>query len=234
MRGCLFVLVLAAAVLGTAAWFGSPIVASSLISGALQNAGYRAASSTVTATSSPPLKLVIGRADQVEIAGTDVAFRTFHAASADLVLTDVDVFNRSAGHISGRIAGAEMTTTAGDPTGADIAIDGAAGAADAAIVVDAATVSRLVKATLLQKFGYAVTTAQLVAPDILRIAAPGVTVEGRLLVDSSGAIAFSTSLGSSPILSLDPSFPLQLRSVRIEAGNLRIDAVLDANALLSG
>ena len=72
------------------------------------------------------------------------------------------------------------------------------------------------------------------APDILRIMAPDVTVEGRLLVDSSGAIAFSTSLGSSPILSFDPSFPLHVRSARVEAGNLRIDAVLDAEALLGG
>jgi hypothetical protein len=59
-------------------------------------------------------------------------------------------------------------------------------------------------------------------------------VDGRLLVDATGAIAFSSSLGSSPILSLDPSFPLRIRTVRIDAGTLRIDATLDAEALLGG
>ena len=234
MRGCLFVVALAAAVLAAGAWFGSPILASTLISTALENAGYHAASSTVTATAYPPPRLLLGRADRVEIVGTDVDFRTFHAASLAVVLTDVDVIGKTAGQISGRITGAELTTTAGEAASADIAIEGAAAAADAVIFVEAATVSRVVKATFLQKFGVAIAGTQFVAPDILRIMAPGLTVEGRLLVDSSGAIAFSTSLGSSPILSLDPSFPLHVRTVRIDAGNLRIDATLDAEALLGG
>ena len=234
MRGCLFVVALAAVVLSAGAWVGSPILASTLISTALQNAGYHAASSTVTATSSPPLKLLIGRADRVEIAGTDVDFRTFHAASLDVVLTDVDVIGKTAGRISGRITGAELTTTAGDATSADIDIDGDADAANAGIVVDAATVDRVVRLTFQQKFGVAVSATKLVAPDTLRITALGATVEGRLLVDANGAIAFSSSLGSSPILSFDPSFPLRFRAVRIDAGNLRIDATLDAEALLGG
>jgi hypothetical protein len=234
VRGCLFVLVLAAAVLSAAAWFGSPILASSVISGALDNAGYHAASSTVTATSDPPIKLLLGRADRVEIAGTDVAFRTFHAASLDLVVTDVDVLGRTAGRMSGRIDGAEMITSAGETTTADVTIDGVASGADASIVVDAATVVRVVKGTFQQKFGVAVSSVKLIAPDTLRISAPGATVEGQVLVDPDGAIAFSTSLGSSPILSLDPSFPLRFRSVRVDGGNLRIDAILDAESLLGG
>jgi hypothetical protein len=234
MRGCLFVAALAAVVLSAGAWFGSPILASTLISTALQNAGYHAASSTVTATSSPPLKLLVGRADRVEIAGTDVDFRTLHAASLDVVLTDVDVIGKTAGRISGRITGAELTTTAGEATSADVDIDGAADAANAGIVVDAATVDRVVRLTFQQKFGVTVSATKLVAPDTLRITALGATVEGRLLVDANGAIAFSSSLGSSPLLSLDPSFPLRFRAVRIDAGNLRIDATLDAEALLGG
>jgi hypothetical protein len=234
MRGCLFVIALAVAVLSGAAWFGSPILASTVISGALENAGYHAASSTVTATSDPPLKLLVGRADRVEIAGADVDFRTFHAASLDLVLTDVDVLGRTAAQISGRITGAEMSTSAGEPTTADVTIDGAGSAADASIIVDEATVVRVVKATFQDKFGVAVSAVKLVAPDTLRITAPGATVQGRVLVDPDGAIAFSTSLGSSPILSLDPSFPLRFRSVRVDAGDLRIDALLDAESLLGG
>ncbi len=234
MRGCLFVVALAAAVLAAGAWFGSPILASTLISTALENAGYHAASSTITATANPPPRLLLGRADRVEIVGTDVDFRTFHAASLDVVLTDVDVIRKTAGRISGRITGAELTTTAGEATSADVDIDGDAGAANASIVVDAATVDRVVRLTFQQKFGVAVSATKLVGPDTLRITSLGTTVEGRLLVDATGAIAFSSSLGGSPILSLDPSFPLRLRGVRIDAGNLRIDATLDAEALLGG
>ena len=234
MRGCLFVLVFAAAVVGAFAWFGAPLVASTVISAALANAGYQAATSTVTVTSNPPPELLLGRADRVEIAGTDVDFRTFHAASLDLVLSDVNVVGRTADRIAGRISGAELTTGSGEATTAEIVIDGAARAADATIVIDATTVDRVVKVTLQREFGSAVSATELIAPDTLRISAGGSTLEGRLTVDASGAIALSTRLGSAPIFSLDPSFPLRLRSVRAEGGNLRIDAILDAQALLGG
>jgi hypothetical protein len=234
VRGCLFVVVLAAIVLSVAAWFGSPVLASGVISTALQNAGYHAASSTVTVTSSPPLKLLLGRADRVEIVGSNVDFRTFHAAGLDLVLTDVDIVARTAGRISGRISGAEMTTTGGTSTTADVTIDGNAAAADATIVVDAVSVDRVVKATFEQKFGVGVTATQLVAPDLLRVAAGAITLEGRLGVDASGAITITTSLGSATILSLDPSFPLRLRTIGVAAGGLQIGATLDAETLLGG
>ena len=234
MRGCLFVVILAAVVLSVMAWFGSPVVASAVITSELGNAGYVAASTTVTVTSDPPPKLLLGRADRVEITGTDVDFRTFHAATLSLVLTDVDVVGRTAARISGKITDAELRTADGTATTADVDIDGPADAAEATIIVDAATVDRVVKATFQQKFGVVVTSTELVAPNILRIGSTGATIEGRLLVDASGAIALSTSLGSTAILSLDSSFPLRLRTVSVVDGDLRIDATLDAEALLGG
>ncbi len=237
MRGCLFILVFAAVVVSAAAWFGSPVLASTVVQAALENGGYHAASSTVTVTSNPPPKLLLGHADRVEIAGTDVAFRTFHAASLDLVLTDVNIVARTAGHISGRITGAQLTTNDGAAAGtatADVDIDGGAAAAAARIVVDGATVDRVVKAAMQAKFGVAVTSTALVAPDILRISVPGASVQGRLVIDANGAIALSTPLGSAPVLSLDPAFPLRLTAVHAVDGDLQVDAILDAQALLGG
>ena len=234
MRGCLFVLILAAIVLAAVAWFGSPALASTVISAALEKCGYHAASSTVTATSDPPPKLLLGRADRVEITGSDVDFRTFHAATLHLVLTDVDVVARTAARISGRVTAAELRTADGTTTTADVDIDGDAAAAAATILVDSATVDRVVKATFQQRFGVAVTGTELVAPDALRIRSAGATVEGRLVIDDTGAIALATSLGSAPILSLDPSFPLRLRSLGVVGGDLRIDATFDAESLLGG
>ncbi|MBA2382592.1 MAG: hypothetical protein H0V73_10830 [Chloroflexi bacterium] len=234
MRGCLFILVVGALVLGAGAWFGSPILASSVITAALEGSGYDAASSTVTATSNPPPKLLLGRADRVEIVGTDVSFRTFHAASLDLILTDVDVVARTARHISGRIDGAELAATTANPVRADVTIDGAATAAAATITVPGEMVDRIVKATFQTKFGVALTATELVAPNTLRIGVRGITVEGRLGVDTAGTIVLSTPLGSSTILSLDPSFPLRFRSIAVDGADLRIDATLDAEALLGG
>lgn len=234
MRGCLFIVLLASAVLGCAAWFGAPFAASAVFRAALENGGYRAASGTVRATSDPPPKLLLGRADRVEIEGLDVDFRTFHAASLDLVLTDVDVVARTAGGVSGRIVGAELRTTDGIAAVADVTIDGSGQAAAATITVDGATVDRIVRETFQAEFSVAVTRVALVAPDVLRISSGATTVEGRLEVDAAGAIALRTPLGSSTILSLDPAFPLRFDSVAVVAGNLRISATLDTGALLGG
>jgi len=236
VRGCLFVLVFAAIVLTAAAWVGAPILASTVIQTALENGGYHAATSSVSVTSNPPPRLLLGHADRVEIHGTDVDFRTFHAASLDLVLSDVDIVGRTAGHITGRIAGAELATSEGAAAGtttADVEIDGSADAAAARIVVDGATVDQIVKAAMKAKFGVTVTSTALVAPDLLRISVAGATVQGRLVIED-GAIALSTPLGSSQVLRLDPSFPLRLTTVHAVDGNLQLDAILDAGALLGG
>ena len=234
MRGCLFVLTAAALVLTAAAWFGSPLVADALISGALQNAGFQATTMTVSATSNPPPKLLLGRMDRVEIVARGISLRTFHAAGLDLVLTDLDLAARSAGRISGRIDGAQLTIAGGEVTSADIRIDGEAAAAGASMLVSGAAVEGAVKAALGRQLGLSVTGSTLIAPDVLRVTTVIGTVEGRLGVDASGAIALSTPLGSAVLLGLDPSVPLRLTSIVVEAGDLRIGAVLDVQALLSG
>lgn len=234
MRGCLFIVLLAGAVLGTASWFGAPLVASAVIQAAFESGGYRAGSGTVRATSDPPPKLLIGRADRVAISGTDVDFRTFHAVSVDLVLTDVDVVARTAGGVVGQIEDAELRTTDGVAAVADVIIAGSGQAAAATITVDSATVDRIVRERFRDEFGVAPTGVALVAPNVLRISSGATTVAGRLEVDAAGAIALRTPLGAAMILSLDPSFPLRVDAVAVTAGGLRIDATLDTGALLGG
>ena len=232
MRGCLFVLIAAALLVGALAWFASPLLASAVIGVALQDGGFEATTQTISATSDPPPKLLLGRADRVEIQATGVAFRTFHARSLDLVLTDVDVVNRTAATISGSVDAASVTTADGVPTEADLRVDGSASSAATTIVVAAATVDRVVRATFVDEVGVAITRTELVGPDILRIVTPSATIEGRLVVDASGAVALSTRVGSASILSLDRSFPLQLDSVRVVDGDLVVTGRLDAMRLL--
>ena len=234
MRGCLFVLIAAALLVGALAWFASPLLASAVIGVALQDGGFSATAQSISATSDPPPKLLLGRADRVEIHASGVAFRTYRARSLDLVLTDVDVVDRTAATISGSVDAASVTTADGVPTEADLRIDGSATAAATSIVVSAATVDRVVRATFADQAGVAITRTELIGPDILRIVTPSATIEGRLVIDASGAVALSTRVGSASILSLDRSFPLRLESVRVVGGDLVVTGSLDATTLLGG
>ena len=109
-----------------------------------------------------------------------------------------------------------------------------AAAADAAITVDAATIRRLIVAAVEREFGVKATGVELVAPNRLRLAAPGATIDASLVIDERGALAVSTPLGSVEMFRVDPSIPLRLRSVTVVDGALRLDGILDVNALLGG
>lgn len=232
MRGCLFVLVAAALVVGLGAWFGSAPLASAVIDLTLRNAGFSAATLTTTARADPPPRLLLGHADTVRIQATGVAFRTFHADGLDLTLTDVDLIGRTAATIRGSISRAQVTTADRNPAAADVTVDGDASGAASTIHVDRDTVDRVVRATLGPQVGSGITRTELVAPDLLRVVTPAATIEGRLVIDGSGALAFSNALGTTPILELDRSFPLRLTGVHVEDGDLVIDGTLDAEALL--
>ncbi len=232
MRGCLFVLIVAALVVTVGAWFGAPLLAGAVVDTELRDAGFETTTLDTTITADPPLRLLLGHADEIHIEATGVAYRTFHAERLDLTLTDANLDGRFFTTIRGTIGGAEVDTQDGVPTTADVSIDGDASGADAEIRVAGTTVDRVVRATLADEVGVAITRTDLLAPNILRIVTPAATIEGSLIVDANGAIALSTRLGDTRILGLDPSFPLRLRSVQVVGADLRIDATLDAEALL--
>lgn len=234
MRGCLFVLIAAVLVVGVAAWFGSPILASAVVDAGLRSAGFESASMTTTVSGDPPPRLLLGHADSVRVQAEDVSFRTFHAGRLDLTMADVDLVGRSFATIRGSITGAEVNTADNVPTTADVAIDGEASNAAAVIRLDGATVDRVIAATLATQIPSSVTRTELVAPNIVQIVTPTFTLEGRIVVDASGAIALENRLGRAPVLRLDPSFPLRLRSATVVDGDLRIDATLDAERLFGG
>jgi hypothetical protein len=234
MRGCLFVLVLAVLVVTVAAWFGAPPLTSTVIASILENSGYHAADSTITASANPPVRLLFGHADSVTISGRDVTWRTFRAAALDLTMSDVDLFGRTAGAIHGTIGGAELHASGTVVPTANVAIDGSGSEATAVIQVGGATVDRFVRSGFSRATGTLPTTIALVAPDTLQVATSGSTIAGRLAIDDAGALVLVTPLGSTEIFSFDPSFPIRITGVRIVGADLELTGTLDAEALLHG
>jgi hypothetical protein len=235
VRGCFFVLLLGVALLAGIAWFGSGRIAAAAIGAALGGSGFRAASSTITATADPPPRLLLGHADRLSITGSDVDWRALHANRLSLTLDDVDLFGRSAATIQGSLTGARLDDGSGGSAAAtSIQVAGPADAAATTIVVDPAAVRATIISAAASRFGIAVTDAVLVAPDRLRLVTPLASIEGRLTIDTGGTLAFVTGLGTIPILTLDPSLPLRLRAVTIVGGSLRLNGLLDVESLLRG
>jgi hypothetical protein len=232
MRGCLFVLVVAAALLAAFAWFGAPPLAGLAVRSALDSSGYRATTTSIAVDAAPPPRLLLGRADTVTIRGSGVEWRSLKARDLDLRLDDVDLFSRTAATVSGTIDGAELAGTTLDPPRVAITIDGPATGAIATILADRATVRRIVLAGVSATFHVDATDATLVAPDRLRVTTPGAVIEGSLVIDGDHVVAMATPLGSIPLLTLDESLPLRLTGVSVIEAGLRLEGVLDVTALL--
>jgi hypothetical protein len=235
MRGCLFVLVIAAALVAIAGWFGAAPLASTVITAILQGSGYHAASSTVTASADPPLRLLLGHADRVTIDGSDVTWRTFKAGRVQVTLSDVDLIGRTAGSIHGTIDEAVLQTTGGTAAAtADVTLDGSGSSATTTMRVPGSTVDDLVRTGVAKQYGAAVTATSLVAPDTLRITTSGATIEGRLAIDAAGALVLVTRLGPVDLFRFDLSFPIRLTAVRVDGADLELTGTLDAQALFGG
>ena len=237
MRGCLFVLIAAAAVLVTVIWFAAPVLASTVVGAMLQASGYSASRSSVEVEASPPIATLFGHADVIRIEGDDVAWHTFHAASLDLTLRDVDLFARRAATIDGSIDGVQLgagAATAPDAPTADITFTGSTADARATIEIPAAFVQRIVGDAFVGALGRQVGSVTLAAPDRVEVATALGTIEGRLSIDPNGALILTTPVATTPILAFDPAFPLQLTTVTTTAAGIRLDGTLDVEGLLGG
>jgi hypothetical protein len=91
-----------------------------------------------------------------------------------------------------------------------------------------------VTAAVSRSFSTQLTDVELITPDRLRLVAPGASLEGTLTVSASNQLSLSTRLGSVPLVTIEPSLPLDLRSVSADPTTLRITGVLDVGRLLQG
>lgn len=232
MRGCLFVLILAAAFLVGLVWFGGPPFAATIVEGSLTGAGFEAQELDVTVRADPPLLLALGQADEVEIEAEGVHWNALRAGSVSLHLNGVDLLERTATTADGRFDEVELPGVDGDPALATVTISGPADAARTTIEIDPATVNRIALAAFETELGTTVDSVELLAPDRIRIRRGAVDLTGTLEVASDGALTVATSFGTVRLVEPDPSVPLRLIGVSTSAAGLELTGRMDLQSLL--
>jgi DUF2993 family protein len=231
LRGCLSVLILAAAFVTGLVWFGGPPIAETIVKASLTSSGFEADDLEVAIRADPPLTLAIGRADEVAIEGRNVSWNDLRAESLSLTLADVDLLARTAGSATGFLDQVELIAEGGESTVGSVTFDGPAGAADATILVDAGTVQRLAFAAFEREFGSRPETVSLVGPNIVRVQTSVGSVEGRLEIDG-GALAIQSSFGVVRLVEPSPSMPIDFTGVTVRNGGLELTGTIDFLGLL--
>jgi hypothetical protein len=231
LRGCLSVLILAAAFTVGLVWFGAPPIAETVVKASLTSAGFKADDLEVAIRANPPLTLAVGRADEVRIEGQNVSWNDLRAESLSLTLGGVDLLARTAVSATGFFDHVELLAEGGESTVGSVAFDGPAGAADATIVVDAATVERLAFAAFEREFGSRPERVSLVGPNIVRVQTAVGSLDGRLEIEG-GALAIQSSFGVVRLVEPSPSMPIAFTGVTVTTGGLELTGTIDFLGLL--
>lgn len=232
MRGCLSVLIIAAVFLVGIVWFGGVPIAETVVEASLTSSAFDADELDVTVHAEPPLVLALGRADRVEIEATGVRWEDLRAGSMTMRLDGVDLLARTATSADGQFRDVELAVAGGDPALVGIGIKGPADGARTTIDIDGPTVNRIALAAFEEEFGTRPDSADLVAPDGIRVRLGPSELQGRLRVEADGALVVASSLGTVRLVEPDPSIPLRLTGVSIVDGGLALIGTLNVSALL--
>jgi hypothetical protein len=230
LRGCLFIVAAAVAVLLGLSWVVLPAVMSGVARGALESAGVHSDSVQVDVSASPPWRLIWLDADQVRVRAGGVRIEGLTAERLDVTLRDVSLSRRTFGVIEGQLDGVTMTPVDGPSVEvSSVALSGPAESATATLTLAAPQLGALVVSAAERQLGMRVTSVVLEAPDRLVMKLPGQSVTGQLVIDESGALLLVDPISGTrlALLSTDPSRPLRLRSLRVTDAGLEVTGTLD-------
>ena len=237
MRGCLFTLLLGAAVIAAFVLIGLPAIAAGALTAGVQAAGLQSADTVVTVTSDPPTDLLGLHADRVRIRATDATFRGLEIGSLDLTLRDLHFVDRTAGSIEGTLDDVTAKDVGGhDLTLDSIALSGGGDTVTATTTIPAAQVEAMIADTIEQQLGARPTDVRLAAPDRLTVELV-VAVKGRLQVSDAGALQVKITNGpvaGQVVTLLDASsgLPMKLTSATVTpAGDLELTGDLTVSLL---
>jgi len=232
VRGCLSVLIIAAAFLVGIVWFGGVPLAETVVEASLTTSAFEADELDVTVHADPPLELALGRADRVEIEATGVRWEDLRAGSMSMRLDGVDLLARTATTADGEFRDVELAVAGGDPALVGIGISGPADGACTTIDIDGLTVNQMALNAFEDTIGTRPDSAELVAPNQVRVTVAGRQLSGTLVVEADGALVVETGLGKVRLVEPDPSIPLRLTAVSVVDGGLELTGTLDVSALL--
>jgi hypothetical protein len=232
MRGCLWILVLAASLLGATVWFGGPPLAAAVVRTSLGGSGLVADRLDVTVSADPPLTLALGRASSVTIVASGVTWNDVRLDSLDLTLGSVDLVARTAATVAGHFGGVQLSGRGGARVTADVELSGPAGAARTTIGIDAASFDTLALGAFEAEFGVRPSSVQLAEPDVVNVALGGLTVSGRLAVATDGSIVTEANGATVRLVAADQSLPLRLSGLAVVGDGLELTGAMDVSSLL--
>jgi hypothetical protein len=232
LRGCLTVLILAAAFVVGAVWFGGPPIAATVVEASLTGSGFASDELNVTVRAEPPLLLGLGRADSVEIVATGVRWNGLRAGSMTMRLDGVDLLGRTATTADGEFRDVEMAIAGGDSAIVGITIAGPADHAHTTIVIDGTTVNRIALDAFEREYGSRPESAELVAPDRISLRFGGNALSGTLRVEADGALVVATPLGTARLVEPNLAIPFHLTGVSVGAAGMELSGTTDLESLL--
>ncbi len=235
MRGCLFTVAMAAAVVALAVFIGLPAVAAGLLTAGVRAAGLQAGDLTVNVAADPPWDLLGLHADRVRVRATSATFRGLQIDALDVTLLDVSLLGRTAGGVAGRLTGVTVPDVAGQPLGLDaIDLGGAGDRVTASTTIAAADARTLVAAEVSSVTGVDVPASAIrfSAPDKVVFKAAGI-VTATLSADASGnLVATADGIPTLTLLRAGEDVPLHFTSVKVDpAGNLALAGTLAVGLL---
>jgi hypothetical protein len=234
VRGCVSVLVLAAAFALAAAWFGGPPVAGALVEAALAGSGLEGRGTTVAVAADPPFEVLSGRADRVVIGTHDARFGDLEATRVDLALGDVDLVGRSFATVDGTLDGVRIRQPGGSIPIRRIVLNGRATEAEAVLTMAGGDVEALAADAVNDVLGLPIAGAELLGPDLLRLRVVNQSIDGRFVVEPDGSLALALPLPGTPRIPLVQTDRIEFESVTVLDGELVLTGTLDVTELVGG
>jgi hypothetical protein len=221
VKGCLSFLVFAALLIAAFTWFALPPVAGLAVEMLIPRDAIAGNVSVRVETDFPP-ELYTLHADAVVLTGTDalIADGLLDADRAAITLTDVNVLERTAARLDGRLDGVHVNQ--GPITLLTIRRIDVSGPLDAVVAT-----ARLDGKELRTRAGAAIESAIGTPPQSLALAAPdrvsakiqGVTIAGRLVVRGGALLVEGDApLPTVELIPASATGPLSLRSIEIDGG----------------
>ena len=234
MRGCLSVLVLAVAFLVAGTWLAGPAVAGFVIESGLSASGFNGTNTSVKVTTDPPVEVVTGHADRVDIDSDDATVDQFKAGSVELTLTGTNLLARTFENVEGMLRDVTLESS-GDVAleATSVAISGDPTAADMTIDVTSEALSNAALEMFRQQLGVDVDTVKLAAPNKIAFTAGNTTVAGEFVIHEGGLSMMVNLPGAQRIDLLEAGRGFRLTKVSIDDDGMTLDGVLDVQRLLS-